>query len=306
MPTTLTRKDWFSPDDFPLAVERREPQTEFGIHSHEFSEIVIITAGRGMHVTGRVAYPLNAGDVFVIGGSRAHVYREMEQLCLVNILFQPDNLTLPNDDLLTLPGYHALFTLEPTWRQRHRFESRLHLSPPALQTAMVFVEALETELRRRAAGFRLMSTAVFWQLVGWLSRQYAESKNPDAHALLRIGQSISHLETHFREPMELGQLAEIAHMSLRSFMRCFQAATGASPIAYLIQLRLNHAATLLRKTEASITEVAFQAGFGDSNYFTRQFRERFGINPLKYRRQSGLFYGTQEKGSREVSEKLEE
>ena len=38
---TLKRKDWFHADGFPIAVERREPQEPFGLHSHEFTEIVM-------------------------------------------------------------------------------------------------------------------------------------------------------------------------------------------------------------------------------------------------------------------------
>jgi hypothetical protein len=53
----LKRKDWFQPDGFPVAVERRDPQEPFGLHAHEFAEIVIITSGRGVHITGRETYP---------------------------------------------------------------------------------------------------------------------------------------------------------------------------------------------------------------------------------------------------------
>src|ERR1039458_6073046 len=145
-PLILKRKDWFHPDGFPIAVQRRDPQEPFGLHAHEFTEIVIITAGRGEHVTGKESYPLNAGDAFVIGGSRYNDYHSVEQLCLVNILFQPEKLGLYNYDLRTLPGYHALFTLEPAWRPRHQFNSRLRLTPPELLTVMTFVDNLEAEL----------------------------------------------------------------------------------------------------------------------------------------------------------------
>jgi AraC-like DNA-binding protein len=74
-------------------------------------------------------------------------------------------------------------------------------------------------------------------------------------------------------------------MSKRSFLRAFQAATGKSPIAYLIQLRINRAASLLRRGDDSITDIAFLVGFRDSNYFTRQFRKVFGTSPRAYRNQ---------------------
>lgn len=283
--STLKRKDWFHPDGFPISVERRDPQEPFGLHSHEFAEIGIITAGRGVHVTGTEKYPLNAGDAFVIGGSRKHDYHSMERLCLVNILFQPEKLNLRTYDLRTLPGYHALFTLEPAWRRRHQFNGRLRLRPSELSVVMAFVDQLEEELDTRASGFKFMATASFMQIVGYLSRCYAKAKNPDSRALLRIGEAISHLEINYQEPIDLDRLAQIAHMSNRNFMRSFQAAMGSSPIAHLVQLRVNRGASLLRRSGHSVTEIAFQVGFSDSNYFARQFRKLLGVTPSQYRRQ---------------------
>lgn len=281
----LKRKDWFQPDGFPIAVERRNPQEPFGLHAHEFAEIVIITSGHGIHITGEESYPLNTGDVFVIGGSRPHDYHSMERLCLVNILFQPEKLNLRAFDLRTLPGYHALFILEPAWRRRHQFNSRLRLSPPELIRLLELVDKLDEELKSRADGFKLMATATLMQIVGYLSRCFAGAKNQDSRALLRIGEAISHLESNFQQPIDLDQLAKTARMSKRNFMRNFQAAMGNSPIAHLVQLRVNHAAALLRRTDQTVTEVAFQVGFSDSNYFTRQFRKLVGVTPSQYRQQ---------------------
>ena len=286
--STLKRRDWFHQDGFPIAVERREPQEPFGLHAHEFAEIVIITSGRGLHVTGKESYPLNSGDAFVIGGSRQHDYLSMEQLCLVNILFQPEKLNMRNYDLHTLPGYHVLFNLEPAWRKRHQFNSRLRLNPKELNVVMSFVEQLAEELNQRTRGFKFMATASFMQLLGYLSRCFDKSKNPDSRALLRIGAAISHLEASCQEPIDLDRLAGIAHMSKRNFVRSFHAAIGNSPIAHVIQLRINRGATLLRRTDQSVTEIAFQVGFGDSNYFTRQFTKLLKVTPSEYRRQHTL------------------
>jgi AraC-like DNA-binding protein len=283
---TLKRKDWFHADGFPISVERRDPQKPFGLHAHEFAEIVIITAGRGVHVTGKESYPLNAGDTLVISGSRQHDYHSMDRLCLVNILFQPDKLNLRTYDLRTLPGYHALFTLEPAWRRRPQFNGRLRLTPPELSVAMVMVDKLDEELRARSSGFKFMATALFMQLIGHLSRCYAKSKSPDSRALLRLGEAISHLEINYQARIDLDHLARIAHMSKRNFIRTFQSALGTSPIAHLVQLRIQRGASLLRRTDQSVTEIAFQVGFTDSNYFARQFNKLIGVSPSQYRKQN--------------------
>ncbi|HSA01607.1 MAG TPA: AraC family ligand binding domain-containing protein, partial [Candidatus Paceibacterota bacterium] len=168
----LKSADWFRPDGFPIAVERRDPQEPFGIHTHEFSELVIITSGRGWHVTGDESWPLAAGDVFVISGHRPHSYQSLADLHLINILFQPRQLKMEMVDLGALPGFHALFTLEPAWRQRHQFNSRLHLTPQELAMVLGLVDQLDKELQGRAPGFDFLTTALFIQIINYLARYY--------------------------------------------------------------------------------------------------------------------------------------
>lgn len=286
MVRTLKKDDWFHADGFPIAVERRDPQQPFGLHAHEFMEIVLITGGQGLHVAGEDSWQLSTGDVFAIGGSRPHDYLNMDRLRLINILFDQDALALELMDLPSLPGYHALLRLEPAWRKRHQFNSRLRLTPTELAVATSYVDQLDNELHARTPGFRFMATATFMQLVGYLSRCYSQSNNADSRALLRIAKSITHIETRYTQPMQLEELVSMAKMSKRSFLRAFESAMGCTPIAYLIQLRVTHAAKRLRQTDDSITDIAYDAGFNDSNYFARQFRNHFGVSPREYRQRS--------------------
>ncbi|MGI9429823.1 MAG: helix-turn-helix domain-containing protein [Bythopirellula sp.] len=285
---TLKKEDWFHADGFPIAVERRNPQQPFGLHAHEFSELVLVTGGRGLHVTGEDSWQLGVGDVFVIGGSRPHDYLNMENLQLINVLFDQQELAFELQDLPSLPGYHALFHLEPAWRQRHDFKSRLRLSPADLRIAMGLIDELDEELEIRHTGFGFVTTAVFMQLVGFLSRCYDRAKNVDSCALLRIAQTITFVESNYTETVHLDKLVDMSQMSKRSFLRAFEAAIGCTPIAYVIQLRLARAAKLLRQTNDSITDIALSVGFNDSNYFARQFRKHFTVSPRAFRKHIGL------------------
>lgn len=279
----LKKQDWFHEDGFPIVVERRDPQEPFGLHSHEFSEIVIITGGKGVHITGEDSYELATGDTFVIGGDRPHDYLNMDRLRLINVLFDASDLPMTFSDLHSLPGYHALFTLEPAWRKRHMFNSRLQLPPVELVEAIRLVDQLEHELTDRGPGFGVMATTTLLQLVTFLSRCYSRSRNPQSESLLRIAEAISHLERHYSDPISLDELIEISGMSRRNFIRTFESTMGAPPIKYLIRLRVLHACRLLQQTDQSITSIAMVVGFSDSNYFSRQFRLLNGTSPREYR-----------------------
>ena len=132
-----------------------------------------------------------------------------------------------------------------------------------------------------------MATALFMQIIGFLSRCYGRNPSPDGRALLRIGEAMSHLERNIHREVDLDELAAIAHMSKRSFLRVFQSATGTSPLAWVIEKRIARARHLLRQTDRRVTEIAFDVGFNDSNYFTRQFRKVTGISPREYRQRQG-------------------
>lgn len=288
MKRVLKIDEWFHPDGFPISIERREPQEDFEPHAHEFAELVIVMGGKGLHVTGNDSWELTAGDVFVIAGPREHEYRDLRDLRLVNILYQPNQLKMRLLDLPSVAGYHALFTLEPSWRPRQTSRSRLHLKGKEIAQITELVDRLEGELKAREPGFGFMATAAFMQIIGLLSRCYGRSPSPDGRALLRIGEALSHLERNIHHEVDLEELASIAHMSRRSFLRVFQSATGTSPLAWLIDQRIHRACGLLRHTDKRVTEIAFDVGFNDSNYFTRQFRRVTGFSPRNYRMRQGV------------------
>jgi len=284
MKRVLKIEDWFHPDGFPISVERREPQGAFDPHAHEFTELVIVIGGKCLHVSGSDSWELTAGDVFVINADREHEYRNLENLKLVNILFQPDQLKMRLLDLASVAGYHALFTLEPSRKPRQPARSRMHLGSRELSQVLELADRLEAELAAREPGFGFMANATFMQLIGQLSRFYGNNPSPDGKALLRVGEAISHLERNIHNEVNLDELASIAHMSSRSFLRVFRSATGTSPLAWMLGQRINRACMMLRHTDKPVTEIAFDVGFNDSNYFTRQFKKATGFSPREYRK----------------------
>jgi len=96
-----------------------------------------------------------------------------------------------------------------------------------------------------------------------------------------------HMETHFMEPLTLSLLARQACLSVPHFSAEFKRYFGASPIESLINLRMRHAAYLLRDHNLRVGDVADKTGYPDHYYFSRLFKKRLGVSPLAYRRKVG-------------------
>ncbi|MBN1554802.1 MAG: helix-turn-helix domain-containing protein [Phycisphaerae bacterium] len=267
-----------------MDVRRVEVQTYIASHSHDFGELVLILSGAATHHVHSLSHSLSAGDVFVIPENVTHEYRDLEQLSLINLFFNRELLQWPIADLTHLPGYQALFELEPRLRRRGEFQGRLRVGLDELAFANGLVKLMETELKHRNPGFRFQLTALFMQLVCFLSRCYGQVRNPETRGLIRLGTVLAYLEEHYSEAIRLPQLAKIAHMSPSTLLRTFRAALGTTPVDYLIRLRTRKAADRLREEELTVTEAALHAGFSDANYFTRQFRKTFGVSPGAFRR----------------------
>lgn len=290
--------NYFGADGFPVTALRVKTEsggrpshahdiTEID-HYHDFCELVLVLGGRGRHHLANESFPVSAGNVFVVQGSQVHCFREREDLLLVNVMYAPDRLQLPEGLLRLLPGYSALFMLEPSFRSAHRFSSRLQLGRDELGAAEALAERIEAEAAARKPGHEAVLLGLLIELMAFLSRHYGESNNSESRALLRMGRLISTLEQRFGEAWTLESMAEIARLSRTNLLRNFRQATGRSPVEFLIGLRLAAAKRLLRQSELGMTEIALAVGFGDSNYFARKFRESLGQTPTEYRRRSRL------------------
>ena len=78
-------------------------------------------------------------------------------------------------------------------------------------------------------------------------------------------------------------IAARAHLSPSYLIRAFKSQYGRTPIDYLIGLRVEAAANLLRASDLSCGEIADAVGFGDIYQFSRTFRKRVGVSPTGFR-----------------------
>lgn len=86
------------------------------------------------------------------------------------------------------------------------------------------------------------------------------------------------------EPLELEDVARAAGLSAFHFLRTFANVLGVTPHQYLVRSRLRHAARLLADEDRSVTDVAYDVGFGDLSNFIRTFHRAAGVSPSGFRK----------------------
>ncbi|MBU9812201.1 helix-turn-helix domain-containing protein [Rahnella perminowiae] len=94
------------------------------------------------------------------------------------------------------------------------------------------------------------------------------------------------LRGHLNTPLVIDQLAAQAGMSRRTFLRRFHDATGTTPGEWMLNVRLEKACALLENGTLSIDRVAEQAGFGSPETLRHHFRQRLGMTPTMWRKES--------------------
>ncbi|WP_435921343.1 helix-turn-helix domain-containing protein [Paenibacillus sp. DYY-L-2] len=279
--------NWFTSDEqFPFYIQYGGHEEDTSHHRHaDFSELVIVLNGHATHVVNSEESFIKKGNAFVINGRTAHSYKDPHDFKICNIMFKSEMLKSAGQDLRISNGFQALFILEPFYRNIHAYKSKLNMSISSLEYVSSLVSVMIEEYQNKLQGYQTMLASRFMELVVYLSRQYDNQEKGVDNSLMHLANAISYIEEHYLEPVSLDTIASKSGISVRHLNRIFQAYYQTTPIAYLQRLRAERACTLLKRTTLPVTQISFECGFNDSNYFARLFKKLYGVSPKSYRKQ---------------------
>lgn len=252
-------------------------------HVHPDHELTLIVEGEGRRFVGDHVDAFTPGEVVLLGSNLPHTWfarAAPDRRCrsvVVHFL----------DDALG-PGFFDMPEMQPIRRLLRRADAGLVFHGKARREAAARMSAMAdmTGPPRVAA---LLTT-----LDGLARSRNTQRLSDRAHALplrdrdrRRIDRVLGHINEHYTEPLQQADVAALAEMAPAAFSRFFKRMTGRTFVAYVHRLRVARACRLLIETDAPITDVCFDAGFGNLSNFNRVFRRERGMNPLTFRKTMG-------------------
>lgn len=106
----------------------------------------------------------------------------------------------------------------------------------------------------------------------------------DPALLRRLLRAKDRMDAASHEEWPVERLARVSGASQAHFARSFKDAFGVPPHRYLLTRRIERATAMLRDTNLSITEIAFETGWNSLGTFGRTFRDITGESPSELRR----------------------
>jgi AraC-like DNA-binding protein len=164
---------------------------------------------------------------------------------------------------------------------------RLAFSVPSLPPLAALVPLIAAADAARDAGDPAEIEEVALRLAGAVLATLADAPRPRAGATARderrISEALRRVAAEAGEPLSLADLAREAATSPYHFLRTFRQVVGTTPYQYVLHTRLSRAAARLLRSDAPVSAIAFDAGFGDLSTFNRRFRRLMGCTPGDWR-----------------------
>lgn len=121
-----------------------------------------------------------------------------------------------------------------------------------------------------------------------VTRHFEKSFREMAH-VNALKAPVVYIQENLDKTINIGDLAKVSHLSVSALERRFKKHLGKTPKQFINDARLTQARKLLTETNLPIGQVAYQTGFNEPSYFSKQFQKLFGCLPTEFRQQISSF-----------------
>lgn len=249
-------------------------------HSHGYYEIFYLLSGKCRFLLKDTVHYLEKGDlVFIIPGELHHAVYSRDGGCeILMIYFKKEHI-----DWNMFPDRN---TSDPS---QDKLQSFMGSIPALYQEDFIgLLTRMLTEgaeIDEYSTGFMrcyLHEALLMLMRYSVMNEEEPQLLNSrDADILL----ATKYIYKNYRKPLSLEEVSAQAALSPTYFSKKFKQVTGMGFKEYLNFVRLKHAQTALLTTGNTITDIALENGFNDSNYFKDLFKKVYGKSPREFRKQ---------------------
>ena len=266
--------------DFKILKESRMGQArEESERFHRYHELYYIAEGKCSVFIGQRTYRLQTGDFALIPAGTLHKtdFTSHGQNTKYVISFSVNTARQIDAFLETAiaeTGIRAGKIKAPVQRQ---------------EAVLLLVNRMLYEFENQPPLGRSLCLALLAELLISLQRYRAGEAENDGNedaAHGRMREVAAYLCEHAREQITLSEVAAHFAVSPSHLSRVFHQETGFGLREYLVHYRIRQACDLLLNSDLSVTQIADQCGFSDSNYFGDAFKKATGLSPREYRKLS--------------------
>ncbi|MBB3113903.1 xylan 1,4-beta-xylosidase [Paenibacillus phyllosphaerae] len=244
-------------------------------HWHNSVEIIFVLRGTLEVTVNQTMTALSEGDVLLINSCHVHEVIGLDKNIIATYLI-PDAYLKAN-----LKGVEAAsfgFDSHSAGKERR----------PALDRIRQLLAEMVQLKHKKSEYYELDMQARMLQIFSILLKQFRIPASGEAvsekymERMLRI---IDYLETHYREPISLQDLADREYLSVPYLSKFFGENFGLNFQSYLTSIRLKNAVeSLLRLEEAPIADMAMEHGFPNAKSFYAAFKNKYHMTPNDYRK----------------------
>lgn len=286
-PDTLVEfKQGFTFDQGALSVF--ETYQEAHKVSLQFDSPVVtgMIAGRKiMHLEGRKSFDFLPGETVVMaaGGTMTIDFPDAELTAPTKCLAIEIETSLISQSVDLMQEKFARSNDEQQWSWDEKL-SHLNHNQAVADTVL----RLLTLWQQAQPAADLLSRIAMQELVIRLLQTEARIHlltKPEAHLHHnRLAMVIKSVKQAPHKNWEVAQMADLACMSVSHFAHRFKQEIGISPLQFVLQIKLDTAAKRILHDREQVGKVAFELGFGQANYFIKQFKRQYGLTPEAWRR----------------------
>ncbi len=246
-------------------------------HSHHYFELYYVRHGRCLMYIDSSLYQMKSGDVIIIPPMVNHFTRYTSKCTRINLYFKESELVDSTGEMFR-PGIVEHAEDSSTINVIHMPQAYVERMNGIMDN-MLSDEKVDDEDTAMIQRLSLRLILVYIKRYGIKTT----ASNP-LQSDEEIMKAVRYINENYAQPITLESLAEVAGLSSTYFSKKFRAVTGNGMKEYLNYIRLNNAAMELKSTNLSITDIALNCGFNNSNYFKDSFKKMYGMSPRGYRK----------------------